>query len=113
MTEEGRRIEDKSVMARAAHTAKASSKTFWTWAEDHHIDSLVVMIITLGLTYRVVEWSLYFPYAPVAGLSGTDKAAIIAAILTPWGIMQGAMFKFYAELKRKDGASTVDDKETR
>jgi hypothetical protein len=35
--------------------------------------------------------------------SGTDTAAIIAAVLTPWGLMQGAMLKFYYDLIRANG----------
>jgi hypothetical protein len=107
MTDEARRLEDKSVVARAAYTAKTTSRTFWNWAEQHHVDSLVVIIVTLSLTVRVVEWAMAYAYAPGTGFSGTDKAAIIAAILGPWGLMQGAMFKFYTDLKKpKEGTDS-------
>ena len=96
-----RRALDQSVVAVAGRTSARTSKTFWTWFEQHHIDSLGVLAITLWLTYRIVDWAIDFPYDMDTKLSGTDKAAIIAAVMTPYGLMQAALFKFYVDLKGK------------
>jgi len=97
----GRRPEDKTARAIAAHTVKETSRTFWNWVEYHHFDSLAVILVTLVLTVRVVEWAFDFSYDMETKLGGTDKAAIIAAVMTPWGLMQAALVKWYMELKGK------------
>ena len=98
---QARRSADHGVVVVAVRTAAQTSKTFWTWFESHHVDSLAVLGVTLWLTYRIVEWALDFPYDMETQLSGTDKAAIIAAVMTPYGLMQAALFKFYVDLKGK------------
>jgi hypothetical protein len=98
-----RRLVDQTGVERVAIVAQRTSHSFWQWFEDHHIDSLAVIVVTLAMTVRVVEWALDFPYDTVTKLSGVDKAAILGAVLTPWGIMQGFMFKLYVDLKSKNG----------
>jgi hypothetical protein len=98
-----RRSVDHGVAAVAAKTAARTSKTFWNWFESHHIDMLLVLSVTLYLTYTVVDWALWFPTETETKMSGVDRAAILGAVLTPWGIMQGLMFKFYVDLKGKNG----------
>ena len=106
-----RRAADLGVASLAARTVKDTSRTFWSWIECHHVDSLSVIVITLWLSIRVVDFALDFPYSADTGLSGTDKAAIIAAVLTPWGLMQAAMFRFYVDLKGKsNGPGKVETK---
>lgn len=101
MNGERRRESDQGIVATAARTAQATSKSFWGWVEHHHIDSLAVLVVTLSLTVKVVGWSMDFAYDVDTKLSGTDKAAIIAAVMTPWGIAQAALFKFYVDLKAR------------
>ena len=103
MNADSRRAGDQRLLVATALTAKRTSHSFWRWAEHHHIDSLGVIATTLWLTVRVVEWALDFPYDIETKLSGTEKAAILGAVLTPWGIMQGLMFKFYVDLKGRNG----------
>lgn len=104
-----RRVEDrgpvaeKGAAAAAAVAVQATSRTFWDWVERHHIDALLVLAITLGLSVRAMEWSFEFGYADIKGTSGAERAAIIAAVLGPWGLCQGAMVKWYMELKAKNG----------
>ena len=107
MSEElNRRVADQGLAAKAAETAKTTSRTFWSWFEQHHVDSLGVLGVTLVLSWRVVDFALDFPYDIEVKLNGTEKAAIIAAVLGPWGLMQAAMFKFNVELKgKKNGPS--------
>ena len=103
MSDEQRRAEDQGAMAKAARAAQATSRTFWNWVETHHLDALSVLIITLALSIRVMDWAMDYGYAQVPGTSGAERAAIIASVLGPWGLAQAAMFKFYVELKSKNG----------
>lgn len=98
---ESRRASDQGVVAVAAKAAQATSRSFWQWFEEHHIDSLAVLSVTLVLTIKIALWAMDFAYHISAHLSGTDKAAIIAAVLGPWGLTQAALFKFYVDLKGK------------
>ena len=91
----------------ATRTVAQTSKTFWTWFETHHIDSLAVLGVTLWMTYTIVQWAIDFPYDMDTKLSGTDKAAIIAAVMTPYGLMQAALFKFYVDLKGKTNGAVA------
>lgn len=93
MNEELRRTADQSLL-------KATNRTFWNWVERHHIDSLAVIIVTLWLTVKVIGWAMDFADEHYSE-AGLQIAAIIGAVLTPWGIMQAALFKFYADLKAK------------
>jgi len=102
-----RRSGERGVAASAATTVRITSRSFWHWFESHHVDSLGVIIVTLWLTVRVVDWMLDFPYDLETKLTGAEKAMILGAVLTPWGIMQGLMFKFYVDLKGKNGAAYV------
>lgn len=104
MSEE-QRASERGIAGAAITAARVTSKSFWEWFEDHHIDSLCVLVVTLWLTVRVVEWAFEFAYALDTTLSGTDKAAIIAALMTPWGLMQAALVKWYMELKAKKDLS--------
>ena len=98
-----RRTGDQRLIVAATLTAKKTSRSFWRWVEEHHVDSFLVLVVTLWLTIRVMDWALEFPYDLDTKLSGVDKAAILGAVLTPWGILQGLMFKFYIDLKGKNG----------
>jgi hypothetical protein len=102
MSEE-QRSSERGIAGAAMTAARVTSRSFWGWFEEHHVDSLAVLIVTLTLTVHIALWALEFPYDVETKLSGTDKAAILAAVLTPWGIMQAALFKFYVDLKGKGG----------
>ena len=106
-----RRTSDRGLLARTEDVVKRSSFSFWHWVERHHIDSLSVLLLALYLSFHVVHWAISFPYDVAAyrsadielaeqQFSGTDVAAIIAAVLTPWGLAQAALFKFYMDLRR-------------
>lgn len=102
MSEKLRRAEDRSSRAIAAQAMKSTSRTFWDWVEHHHIDSLAVIVVTLFLTWDVIQWAMAFADEHYS-VEGVQIAAIIGAVLTPWGLMQAALFKFYADLKGKNG----------
>ncbi len=97
------RVADQSAIVQVGVAAKVTSRTFWDWVERHHIDAMLVLGITLVLSVRAMEWAFNFGYADVKGTSGAERAAIIAAVLGPWGLCQGAMVKWYMELKAKNG----------
>jgi hypothetical protein len=98
---EERRTGERGITATAATTVRITSRSFWAWFESHHVDSLLVLGVTLYLTVEVVQWAMWFPTEDETKFSGVDKAAILGAVLTPWGILQGLMFKFYVDLKGK------------
>ena len=95
------RASDQAPLAQAQLAVQKTSKTFWAWVERHHVDALLVLAFTLGITLRVMDWAFEYSYEQVLGISGAERAAIIAAVLGPWGLMQGAMVKWYMELKAK------------
>ena len=100
-----RRTVDQGIVAVAAKTAAQSSKTFWMWVERHHVDSLAILVITLWLTIRVVEWAMDFADSHSDGAGG-NTALIIGAVLGPWGLLQGALFKFYSDSKTRTNGQT-------
>ena len=102
-----KRASDQGLLSATGNVARSTSRTLWNWFEQHHVDSLAVIGVSLWLTIRVVEWSMEFSYDVETKLSGTDKAAIIAAVMTPFGIMQALLFKFYTDLKAKKNGTTT------
>ena len=100
----GKRAEDQGAVAIAAVTVKATSSTFWRWFQRYHVDALSVLGITLWLTVRVIEWAMDFADTHYSE-EGFQIPAIIGAVLTPWGILQAAMAKWYMELLAKNGKS--------
>lgn len=78
-----------------------ASRTLWDWVERHHVDALAVIIVTLVLTVQVITWAMDFADEHYSE-EGLHIAAIIGAVLTPWGITQSFLFKFYADLKNRD-----------
>jgi hypothetical protein len=89
-----RRAVDKNAVA-------VASRTLWTWFERHHVDALAVIAVTLWLTVDVIQWAMMFADEHYSE-QGLHIAAIIGAVLTPWGITQSFLFKFYADLKNRD-----------
>lgn len=101
-----RRAEDKNIGGQLICGAGALSAAFW----NHHIDAFLVLCITMALSVRVVEWALDF--GSLSNLDGVQRAAVVAAVLGPWGLMQAAMFKFYVELKgKRNGEGSTARKE--
>ena len=100
-----RRSADAGLLAGAAHTARLTSRTFWQWFSGHHIDSVLVLVLTLYLTHTVLQWSMTFPYDvmvhDVQRYTGTEVGVIVAAVLGPWGLAQAALVKWYMEMRSK------------
>ena len=105
MTDPTRRAADQGVVAVTARTMQRTGSGLWDWAERRKIAAHICIAITLWLTVRVVEWSMDFADLNVTRESNS-VGVIIGAVLTPWGLMQGAMFKFYMELIKSNGDRT-------
>jgi hypothetical protein len=77
----------------------SSLEAFYEFADRSHIFRRVVLYCGLGLNIYAFHWAI--GYANQA-LHHPDiaTAAIIGAILTPAGLLLGAMFKFYNEARR-------------
>ena len=68
---------------------------FWDWVDHRGIDLHGVMAVTLWMTVKSCNWAYAF-----ANAHPSDGAAMIAAVLAPIGVMQGAMFGFYANARK-------------
>ena len=108
-----RRADDSGVVAGATRTVRITSRTFWQWFSGHHIDSVLVLALTLYLTHTVLQWSMTFPYDVMVHepgkpprYSGTDVGLIVAAVLGPWGLAQAALVKWYMEMRSKTNGGT-------
>ena len=74
---------------------------FWDWIDKRKIALHAVLFVTLWLTWDVIRWAINFGW--YSSRPGIEVAAIIGAVLTPWGGMQGAMFLFYANAIKSNG----------
>jgi len=105
--EENRRVSDVSALTKTGQAAHSAVTTVWDWAEKRKIAAHAVMVVTIWLTIRIAEWAIDLPY-DMANMypekyTGVDVAAMLAGVLTPWGLMQGAMFTFYLRLIGANG----------
>jgi hypothetical protein len=99
-----RRAADRGLRSLAVQTASETGRAVHDWLDKRKIAAHAVMSVTIWLTIRIAEWAIDLPAAMAEyKYSGTDIAAMQAAVLTPWGLMQGAMLKFYLDLIRKNG----------
>lgn len=74
----------------------ATMTAFWDWFDSRRIEQHLVAFFTLAISYMALKWSMH--YADVnEARSGTDIAAIIAAISVPVATFQGAVIKWYFE----------------
>jgi hypothetical protein len=99
MTEErpqNSRAADQGLKAVATQAALAAGTGVWDWIDKRRIIARIVILLTIWLTFRVVDWAMNLPY-DLDHRSGTDIALIQAAVLGPWGLLQAAMFRFYTQ----------------
>ena len=99
-----RRAVDQGFAAIAGRTAKETGSGFWNWGEKRHIPAHIVIATTIWLTWDIVQWAMWFADLHVERDSNT-VGVILGAVLTPWGLMQAAMFKFYSESIRNGGSN--------
>lgn len=68
----------------------------WDFVDKREIDKHVVSLVVLYGTMIVTQWAMRFAETQSAlGRSGVEIAAIIAAVLGPYSILQAAAIKFY------------------
>lgn len=74
---------------------------FISWMDRRHIVSVrsTVLAVTIWMTWEVTKWAFKFAYE--ADMPGLEKAAVIAAVTTPFSALQAFTFKFY--MGAKDG----------
>ena len=92
---EQRRADDGGWLCQVAHRASQG----WDWFDLRQIDSHVVAIAVLYLTFDLATWAMDFADNH-PDMDGLKMAAIIAAVLGPWTFLQGAVVKFYFETRK-------------
>ena len=74
----------------------------WLWLHNGVIIRRGTLVFSGYMTLRIVEWmGEFIERAHAAGMSGMEISAIVAAVGTPIGILQGAIFKFYSEGRKE------------
>lgn len=69
---------------------------FWDWVDNRSVVRRIVLFITLWMTWVAFNWAGIYALA-MADKSGLEAAAIIAAVTAPISVLQGYVFKIYAE----------------
>lgn len=74
-----------------------SVTTFINWADRRNFISVrsAVLYVTVWMTWEAFKWAAMF--ATTTDKTGIDVAAIIGAVTGPISILQGFVFKVYAE----------------
>lgn len=72
---------------------------FWTFLERGHLVRRSAYYLMWYITFEVTWACLELARGEGAGV---DKAAIIGAFMTPIGLLQAAVFKFYGEGRNKN-----------
>ena len=74
----------------------------WLWLHNGVVVRRVTLAFSGYMTGKIGNWmGEFIVTAQAAGMSGVEISAIIAAIGTPMGILQGAIFKFYSDGRNK------------
>lgn len=68
---------------------------FWSWVDNRSIVRRIVLFAMLWMTWSAFTWAAMF--AATSDKSGTDVAAIIAAVTAPISLLQGYVFQVYAK----------------
>ncbi len=72
------------------------SATVWNFVDNRAVVRRVAFVWVLWMTSEVIYWAMDFAGAHPE-MDGLKLASILGAVLTPWSIMQAAIFKFYAD----------------
>lgn len=72
---------------------------FIAWADRRAFVSVraITLYITLWMTWEAFQWAAQYAYA--TQLDGLGTAAVVAAVTAPISVLQGFIFKVYAESK--------------
>jgi ribose/xylose/arabinose/galactoside ABC-type transport system permease subunit len=70
----------------------------WDWFDKRQIDAHILTGFIAWGTWRLTVWTVHF--AQVSDRPGMEVAAIIAAIMGPWSLLQGASLKFHFDTRQ-------------
>lgn len=71
----------------------------WDWIDKRQLDAWGVLVFSLWMTARVLEWAMDFADGH-AEMDGLRMAAIIGTVMGPWVTMQAALVKFHFEARK-------------
>lgn len=80
------------------HGLLAAVERFWTWIDDRQIDAHIVAVFIMWGTLKITDWAMR--YAETADRPGLEVAAVIGAVMVPWGALQAAVVKWYFEARK-------------
>lgn len=66
----------------------------WDFIDKRDIDKHTISVCIMYGTIKVTEWAMTFAHAH-ADKTGMEIAAIIAAVLGPYSLLQAAAIKYY------------------
>ena len=96
---ETRRSSDKKGMQQVTCWVAHRLSEFWNWVDERDIDKHVVSLIILGGTWRITEWGMMFADKH-PDMDGLKMSAIIAAVVAPYMVLQGAAIKLYFDSRQ-------------
>ena len=68
----------------------------WDFIDNRAIVRRVSFIFVIYMTYLVLDWAMDFANNN-PDMDGLKMGAVLGAVMTPWSIMQAAIFKFYSD----------------
>lgn len=80
-------------------TARIASLA-WDFIDKRDIDKHIVAGIILWCTIEITRWAMH--YAANGDRPGLEVAAIIGAVVGPWAILQGAIAKWYFDVRSSE-----------
>ncbi len=81
-------------------TVQGLSARFWDWIDSRAIVRRASVVVCLYLT--IVQPIAAWQFAQLKLYPGLEVAAIIAAVLTPLAALQGAVLKFYFDVRAEE-----------
>lgn len=70
----------------------------WDWIDKRQVDAHIVAALVMWGTIKITSWAIYYASAHPER-TGTDIAAVIAAVMVPWSALQAAAIKFYFDTR--------------
>ena len=95
---------DKGVLCWIA--ARASD--FWDFIDKRQIDTYAISVAILWGTVKIVEWAMHYANTH-ADKNGVEVAAVVAAVMTPYSLLQGAAVKFLFDARQKSFVDRSDN----
>lgn len=91
---ERRRAADKGAFCWLARRASE----MWEFIDNRQIDAHIVAAVIIFATLDITAWAMR--YAETADRPGLEVAAVIGAVMVPWGGLQAAVIKWYFEARK-------------